>query len=191
MNIFVSSGELLIPLAGFADLVPGDVIGTARAPLLEVPIDEVEQNFPLSQTQGDVDHRVYTTSNSEMEGEPNLPPSSVLNRMDSSQQDAFREIWKRIPHHLRDIRFNLEGPGWTPEVISALGDVLVRYESRFSRSKTDIGHCTTLPFKIDIPKGTAPIASRPYRTSPAISKQVDAILDSYLAAGLIEHSGSP
>ena len=39
--------------------------------------------------------------------------------------------------------------------------------------------------------GTQPIQSRPYRLNPFLSKQVDAILDSNLAAGLIQHSASP
>ena len=38
---FVSSGKQFIPLAGCEKLTPGDVIGTATAPLIEVPIDEV------------------------------------------------------------------------------------------------------------------------------------------------------
>ena len=42
-----------------------------------------------------------------------------------------------------------------------------------------------------MPPGTQPIQSRPYRLNPDLSKQVDAILDSYLAAGLIQHSVSP
>ena len=42
-----------------------------------------------------------------------------------------------------------------------------------------------------MPPGTQPIQSRPYRLNPVLSKQVDAILDSYLAAGLIQHSTSP
>ena len=71
-----------------------------------------------------------------------------------------------------------------------LGDELLRYESRFSKSKTDLGHCHTLPFKIEVQLGTAPIASRPYRTNPVIANKVDSILDSYLAAGIIEHSTS-
>ena len=41
------------------------------------------------------------------------------------------------------------------------------------------------------PLGHSPIQSRPYRLNPVLSKQADAILDSYLAAGLIQHSTSP
>ena len=42
-----------------------------------------------------------------------------------------------------------------------------------------------------MPLGTQAIQSRPYRLDPVLSKQADAILDSYLAAGLIQHSASP
>lgn len=69
--------------------------------------------------------------------------------------------------------------------------MLVQYVSRFSQSKTALGHCKTLLFRIDIPERTPPIAQRPYRTNPALSKQVVAILYSYLAAGLIRHLDSP
>ena len=42
-----------------------------------------------------------------------------------------------------------------------------------------------------VPPRTQPIQSRPYRQNPILSTQADAILDSYLAAGLIQHSTSP
>ena len=42
-----------------------------------------------------------------------------------------------------------------------------------------------------MPKGTPPIASRPYRTNPLLAAQVQVISDSYLAAGIIRHSTSP
>ena len=36
---FVSSGRQLIPLTGYQDLEPGDVLGTASSPLLRVPLE--------------------------------------------------------------------------------------------------------------------------------------------------------
>ena len=36
---FVSSGRQLIPLTGYQDLKPGDVLGTASSPLLRVPLE--------------------------------------------------------------------------------------------------------------------------------------------------------
>ena len=47
------------------------------------------------------------------------------------------------------------------------------------------------PFEIKVPPGIQPIQSRSYRLNPVLSKQVDATLDFYLAAGLIQHSTSP
>lgn len=37
----------------------------------------------------------------------------------------------------------------------------------------------------------SPVASRPYRSVPLVQKKVDAVLDQYLEAGLIQHSTSP
>ena len=42
-----------------------------------------------------------------------------------------------------------------------------------------------------VPPGTRPTQSRPYRLNPVFSKQADAVLASYLAAGLIQHSALP
>ena len=44
---FVSSGRQLIPLTGYQDLEPGDVLGTASSPLLRVPLEAlIPHNFP-------------------------------------------------------------------------------------------------------------------------------------------------
>ena len=48
-----------------------------------------------------------------------------------------------------------------------------------------------MPFSLSLPPGTKPIASKPYRINPILQKKVDAVLDQYLAAGLIQHSTSP
>ncbi|CAB1119117.1 unnamed protein product [Ectocarpus sp. CCAP 1310/34] len=48
-----------------------------------------------------------------------------------------------------------------------------------------------MPFTLSVPAGTKPVASRPYRINPLMQKKVDAVLDQYLAAGLIQHSTSP
>ncbi|CAB1107289.1 unnamed protein product [Ectocarpus sp. CCAP 1310/34] len=50
-----------------------------------------------------------------------------------------------------------------------------------------------IPFNFtqSIASFSAPVKSRPYRVNPPVAKQVDAILDQYLAAGLIQHSTSP
>ena len=75
--------------------------------------------------------------------------------------------------------------------LHALSATLATYADFFSLSKLDYGECSLRPFEIKLPRGTQPIHSRPYRLNPVLSKQVDDILDSYLAAGLIQHSASP
>ena len=48
---FVSSGRQLIPLTGYQDLEPGDVLGTASSPLLRVPLEALtlHKSRPTSQ----------------------------------------------------------------------------------------------------------------------------------------------
>ncbi|CAB1117629.1 unnamed protein product [Ectocarpus sp. CCAP 1310/34] len=50
-----------------------------------------------------------------------------------------------------------------------------------------------IPFNFtqSIASCSAPVTFRPYRVDPPVARQVDAILDQYLAAGLIQHSTSP
>jgi len=96
-----------------------------------------------------------------------------------------------VPPHLHRIDFALDAAGWDPAALDALSTTLVTYADVFSSSKLDYGECSTRPFEIKVLIGTQPIQSRPYRLNPVLSKQVDTILDSYLAAGLIQHSTSP
>ena len=39
--------------------------------------------------------------------------------------------------------------------------------------------------------GSAPVTSRPHRINPILGKEVDATLNQYLGAGMIQHSTSP
>ena len=87
--------------------------------------------------------------------------------------------------------FALDAAGWGPTALDALSTTLTIFADVFSSSKLDYGECSLRPFEIKVPPGTQPIQSRPYRLNPVLSKQVDAILDSYFAAGLIQHSASP
>ncbi|CAM9662878.1 unnamed protein product [Sphacelaria rigidula] len=67
----------------------------------------------------------------------------------------------------------------------------MEYQNRFSHTKTDLGHCKTLPFEFTLQPGVSPISSRPYRTNPLPTQTANAILDAYLGAGLIHYSSSP
>ena len=59
-----------------------------------------------------------------------------------------------------------------------------------SKSKTDLDSYSLRPFEILVPEGSAPVTSRSSRINPIVTKEVDAALNQYLAAGLIQHSTS-
>ena len=48
-----------------------------------------------------------------------------------------------------------------------------------------------MPFESSVPEGSALITSRPHRINPILARRVDAPLNQYLAAGLIQRSTSP
>lgn len=37
------------------------------------------------------------------------PPSTLLDSLDDAQRKSLLEMWNRLPPHLRDFRFDLEG----------------------------------------------------------------------------------
>ena len=57
--LFVSNGRQFIPLAGAAELEPGDIMGYASAPLLHVPVDAIRDLEPPAEehvaTPGPID----------------------------------------------------------------------------------------------------------------------------------------
>lgn len=92
---------------------------------------------------------------------------------------------------MRRIQFDLRGPGWTPPVLESLASVLLEFADRFATSKTDLGACTTVVSEINIVPDTKLVGSRPYRINRVLADQFDAVIDPYLAAGLISNSLSP
>ena len=123
-----------------------------------------------------------------------MPPALLLQNSstgDDAQRESFLCLWNMVPSHIRQVDFALDAPGWEPSAIDALAATPTENADIFSSSKLDYGACSLRQFEIKVPHGTQPIQSRPYRLNPVLSKQVDAILDSYLAAGLIQHSISP
>ena len=85
----------------------------------------------------------------------------------------------------------MDAPGLEPIAIDALSTILAEYVDIFSSTNLDCGACSLRPFEIKVPPGTQPIQLRPYILNLVLSKQADAILDSYFATGLIQHSKFP
>ena len=111
---FVSSGRQLMPLTGYQDLEPGDVLGTASSPLLRVPLEVLSLHDALadvsalaeSPTSPQPVPQPHITSDS-----PDAPPSKLLDRLDSSQRESFLRLWHTVPPHIRRIDFALDAAG--------------------------------------------------------------------------------
>ena len=174
---------------GSRDLKRGDILGTGSTSLLRVPLEALVPH--------DVRSGVTAVAESPL---PSASPSFALNvapdtsddssselvhRLDNDQRESLLRLWSRIPPRIRRIDFVLVAPGWEPSAIDAHNATLAEYADIFSSSKLDYCACSLRPFEIKVPPGTQPIQSRPYRLNPVLPKQADAILDSYLAAGLI------
>ena len=91
---------------------------------------------------------------------------------------------------MRRIYIVLDAPGWDPSAIDALSVTLTECADIVFSSKLGYGECSLHHFQIKVLPRTQPIQSCPYRLNPVLSEQADAILDSYLTAGLIQHSTS-
>ena len=120
-----------------------------------------------------------------------FPPPTLLERLSADQRSSFLATSNRFPPHMREIAFDLHGPGWTSVVVTQLGEVLAEFSDVFLKSPTDFGSCSLLPFEISVPPNSSSVASRPYRINLPTAKQVDAVREKFLAAGLIQHSTSP
>ena len=118
------------------------------------------------------------------------PPRTSIPTRSQPTRIIFSPL-EHCPPPIRRIDFALDAAGWGPTALDALSTTLTTFADVFSSSKLDHDECSVRPFKIKVPPGTQPIQSRPYRLNPVLSKQADAILDSFLAAGLIQHSTSP
>ena len=163
------------------------MLDTASAPLLRVPLEALTQHNELR----DVTAVVETPATNTALNTSEQPSTDLLHWLDDDLRESFLRLWSTVPHHIRRIDFALDAPGWDPGAIDALSATLKEYADIFSSSKQDYGAYSLRPFEIKVPPGTHPIQPLPYRLNPVLSKQVDAILDFYLAAGLIQHSTSP
>ena len=194
---FVSSGWQRIPWTGCQDLEPGDILGTVSSPLLRVPLEALTpHNVPadvsaLTESPTTASSQTVPSLTTALDSPDDPPRPELLHRHDNNQRESFFRLWITVLPHIRRIDFALDAAGWDPPAIDALSETLAAYADVFSSSKLNYGECSLRPFKIKVPPGTQPIQSPPYRLNPILYKQVDAILDAYLAAGRIQHSASP
>ena len=197
-EIFVAHEQQHIPLWGFTDLESGDLLGASSSPLLPVPPSSLQDHsteHPPTPSDVDALHdnipvAIDASSPTDASTPRTTPCPKLLERLDDSQRESFLHTWDRLPLHLRDIKFDLHGSGWSPAVINALGDILCELPDVFSTSKTDFVSALSSPSRFPFHRIVHP-SLRPYRINPILAKKADAVLDQYLAAGLIQHSTSP
>ena len=112
---FVGSGRQTIPLTGYRDLEPGDILGTATAPLLRVPLEALAQHNAQIDVTPVAESLLPSKSLSEASNvtpDPSdEPPSELLHRLDDDQRAAFLRLWSTVPPHIRRIDFAPDAPG--------------------------------------------------------------------------------
>lgn len=106
----VSPGKHQILLAGCTEIAPGYVFGTAQAALTRIPTGNASLSWDERDGPFVGNLRLASSRDKGMTNESNTPPSSLLVSLDPDQRRAFFDSWKRIPNHLRDIRFDLQDP---------------------------------------------------------------------------------
>lgn len=121
---------------------------------MQVPLDITDWKMIERPCQTDADRSVDGVGSVQVV-QLKPPPSTLLDCLHDPQHKSFLEMWNRLPPHLRDFRFDLEGSDLSPVDAKQRGSLLLQHDCRLSKSKTDIGHCHRLTFKIEL-KSLAP-----------------------------------
>ena len=110
------------------NLEPGDILGVAHAPLMCVPLDDLQHDGrssgPSSGPPAVTPISVVTASLLAAAAGTASPSPALLEHLTPEQRASFLRVWERLPSHLRAVAFDLHGPDWTPLAIEQLGDVL-------------------------------------------------------------------
>ena len=172
---FVSSGRQLIPLTGYQDLEPGDILGTASSPLLRVSLEALSLHDAMADVSALAESPTPPSPKPVLppnitSDSPDEPPPEILARLDPSQRKSLLRLRNTVPPHIRRIDFALDAAGWDPAALDVLSTTLTTNADVFSSSKLDYGECSQRPFEIKVPPGTQPIQSRPSRLNPVLFK---------------------
>ena len=113
---FVSSGQQSIPLAGYQELEPGDVLGTASSPLLPVPLKALTLHDVTVEVSALAESPTAPASqtalpHSTTPDPPDEPSPELLHRIDHSQRESFFRLWNTVTPPQSSDRFRA-GRGW-------------------------------------------------------------------------------
>ena len=92
------------------------------------------------------------------------PSTAVLERLSVDQRSGFLRTWNRLPPHMREITFDLHGPGWTPAIIIQLGEILAEFSDVFSKPQQNSAPAPCFPsifrfLRTALPSRPGPTAS--------------------------------
>ena len=113
------------------DLELGDILGTASALLLCVPLGE----FVPHDAHNDVTLVIVSPMPSPAPSlATNAPPdtldehpSELLRRFNDAQRKSIVHLWRAVPFHVRRIDFALDAPSWDPSAVEALSTTRTEY----------------------------------------------------------------
>ena len=175
-EIVVDASGCQLPLTPLVDisLAQGDNSSNSAVSLVKIEWDDVyvetEPKSPAFCAQSQLLDNISCAQSQEHDNPSSkAPPPSMTINVSEEQQTAFVKLWEKIPPHLHDIKFGTNHAEWGAVEIAQLADVLFHHEHSFSRDKTDLGHCTAIPFRIELKPGTRTIKQRPHRCIPAIN----------------------
>ena len=174
--MIVEAGGCELPLSVSKTLLvkDGGVISNNVNRLVQTPLSELAVIPEVTPSLHTVEENTPVSSESKSN---TTPPPELLKGMKPDCIEAFVRMWERLPTHLRDINFGLQHDAWSAKDIDRLAELLIEHKDRFSRHKTDLGHCTTLPFRIELKPGSRPVKQRAYRRSPIINRKIQVEID--------------
>ena len=139
---FVGSSRQIIPLSRYRDLEPGDILGTASAPLVHAPLEEfVPHDANNDDTLVVVSHMSSAAPSLAINASPDTldeHPSELLRRFNDAQRKSIFHLWRAVPFHVRRIDFALDPPSWDPSAIEALSTTLTEYADFFFLIQTGL-----------------------------------------------------
>ena len=113
---FVSSGRQFIPLTGYEELEPDDVLGTASFQLLRVSLEALTLHDVPADVSALAESTTTPASQTALPHSTTLDPSDepspeLRHRLDHSQRESFFRLWNTVPPHIRLIDFALDAAG--------------------------------------------------------------------------------
>ena len=141
--MIVREGKKSIPLSSheYSEIPSGALLGTSNGPTLPTTLENTGLQEPVKKSC------VATITKGSQLGEDRgqesdrkkEPPDTLRAHLPAPQRESLKRVWLKLPKHMREIKFKLRGPGWKPKIIQRLGQVLMKYQHRFSKGQEDQG----------------------------------------------------